>query len=421
MQKLIEMMRVPEVRKRVAVTLGAILVFRVGCQLAAPGVDGHKMAELVSAHAGPLVGFLNLFSGGALERFSVFALGLQPYINASIVLQLLTHVVPSLERLRKDDGKEGQETLKRWTRYGAVSIALVQAFGVCVLVEGLDRGRAPGLLTDHGAHFRLVAVLTLTAGAAFLMWLSERVTEHGVGNGASVLITVGIVARLPSAVAVAAQAFEVDRLAPAGCVKLTLLAAASLALVALVVLVQDAVRKVPVQHARRIERCTARAATSSIPLKITQGGVMPVIFASSVMALAATLVPRLRESAHVYLGAEFVLIVAFAFFYAALELDPRELAQRLRREGAFTPGVRAGAATARYLDRVLARVTLAGGVFLGLVALAPHALSGLFGGGLEAVGIGGTSLLIVVGVLSDAVRQVEAHALTRQYHRVLRR
>jgi preprotein translocase subunit SecY len=430
---------IKELRNRIWFTLLAILVFRLGCRIPTPGINAAALADLMNS-AGTALGFFNLVSGGALERLSIFALGITPFINASIIMQLLTYVVPQLEHMAKEEGKEGRKQLERYTRYGAVVLGAIQAVGVCLMLEQW-RSRGAPIVEHPGWGFRVVAILSLTLGSAFVMWLAEEITKRGIGNGTSLLITSGIVSRLPAAALVVGQAFELDQFRPLGLLKLLSLVIISVGAVAAVVAVQEGVRKIPVQHSHRVTgRRMFGGAATHIPLRVNQGGVMPVIFASAMLSVPAfmmrliftnwglklpwNLADQLQAIAlpghWVYILAEFVLIVAFAYFYAALQMNPKELADNLRRVGAFTPGIRAGRRTAEYIDRILNRITLAGGVFLGLLALLPHLLVMLYGHGLEAIGIGGTSLLIVVGVMLDTARQLESHLLVRDYQPLLR-
>jgi preprotein translocase subunit SecY len=357
-----------ELRNRIGITLLGILAYRAGCLIPTPGA----------------------------ERFPVFALGIQPYISASIIMQLLVFVVPALERVQKDEGKEGREKLERWTRFAALAIGAVQALAMC-----LAHGRSSAL-----------AVALLTAGSALVIWLGKTMTERGLGNGTAILITAEIVSRLPAAALTVAYAFELDTLRPAGFIKLAALFAVLVAVVALVVTVDEGVRKIPVTHSRR------GGGSSHIPLRVNQGGVMPIIFASSLLMLPGMVLP-LDPGHPLFLALELALIVFFAYFYAGLQLDPRELAHALRKQGAFTPGVRAGKPTAELIDRVLSRVTLAGGVFLAAIALVPHAVGLAFGGTLAQLHFGGTSLLIVVGATLETVRQLKAHTATRDYRRLI--
>lgn len=432
--------RIPELRNRIVFSLVMILVFRLGCQIPTPGIDPEAMSNLISGAQDSIIGFFNIFSGGALEQFSIFALGIAPYINASIIMQLLIYVVPELERMAKEEGEEGRKKISQYTRYGTVVLGMLQAFGISVWLESIGRGGAGGensiVVSEPGFYFRMMAVLTLTTGTAFLMWVGEQMTAMGIGNGVSLLITAGIVSRLPSGTAYVVEAFGLGNFNPMGYVRLIGLLAIIYAVVAAVVAVQDAVRKIPVQHAKRmVGRRMYGGAATHIPLKVNQGGVIPVIFASSILmfpglifnwlvswygASTGTMATIVRNVADMfqpdhwfYWFSEFLLIVFFTYFYTAITMNPKEIADNLKKYGGFIPGIRAGRKTTEYIDRILNRITLAGGVILGAIAILPQLMvSGL---GLKQMYFGGTSLLIVVGVALDTVRQMESHMVTRHY------
>jgi preprotein translocase subunit SecY len=435
--------KIKELRNRIYFTCLMVLVFRLGCQIPTPGIDAAAMAKMVEAHAKDVLGFFNVFSGGALERFSIFALGITPYINSSIIMQLLIYVIPTLEHMAKEEGEEGRKRISQYTRYGTVVIGALQAFGICVWLESLSDKQGVGqIVMEPGWGFRLMAVLTLTAGTAFIMWLGEQMTAMGIGNGVSILITAGIVSRLPSAAWTTFQSFELDKMNPIGLVKLVILLALVFGVIAAVVAIQDGVRKIPVQHAKRVVgRRIYGGATTHIPLRVNQGGVIPVIFASSVLMFPSMVLGyimnmwRLQSSPGVfastirwlqevltpghwmYMLAEFGLIIFFTYFYTAIQLNPKEIADNLKKYGGFIPGIRAGRKTAEYIDRILNRITLAGAIFLGLIALVPQLMWSVF---KLNVYFGGTSLLIVVGVALDTLRQMESHMVTRHYQGFMR-
>ncbi|MBI4864729.1 MAG: preprotein translocase subunit SecY [Candidatus Riflebacteria bacterium] len=435
--------KIRELRNRIWFTFLMVLVFRLGCQIPTPGIDAHKMKAMIEAAANSVLGFFNIFSGGALEKFSVFALGITPYINSSIIMQLLIYVIPDLERLAKEEGEEGRRKISQYTRYGTVVIGALQAFGICVWLERLADSRGPmNIVIEPGMAFKLMAVLTLTAGTAFIMWLGEQMTAMGIGNGVSILITAGIVSRLPSATGTVYHTFELDKLNPLGFLKLIGLLVIVLGVIAAVVVVQDGVRKIPVQHAKRVVgRRVYGGATTHIPLRVNQGGVIPVIFASSVMMFPTMILDYVvkmwdlttkvdplsstlkwmyeifQPGRWAYMTSEFLLIIFFTYFYTAIQLNPKEISDNLKKYGGFIPGIRAGRKTAEFIDRILNRVTLAGAIFLGLIALVPQLMWSLF---RLNIYFGGTSLLIVVGVALDTVRQMESHMVTRHYQGFMR-
>jgi preprotein translocase subunit SecY len=435
--------KIRELRNRIYFTFLMVLVFRLGCQIPTPGIDAGKMQEMIAKYANSVLGFFNIFSGGALEKFSVFALGITPYINSSIIMQLLIYVIPDLERLAKEEGEEGRRKISQYTRYGTVVIGALQAFGICVWLESMHTQTGPmNIVYEPGWSFRFMAVLTLTAGTAFIMWLGEQMTAMGIGNGVSILITAGIVSRLPSALFHTWQVFELDKFSPTGIVRLIALIALVLFVIAAVVVIQDGVRKIPVQHAKRVVgRRVYGGATTHIPLRVNQGGVIPVIFASSVLMFPTMILDyvvkmwelttkydvfsktlkyvyeAMMPGQWLYIVSEFALIIFFTYFYTAIQLNPKEIADNLKKYGGFIPGIRAGRKTAEYIDRILNRITLAGAIFLGLIAMVPQLMWGLF---RLNIYFGGTSLLIVVGVALDTVRQMESHMVTRHYQGFMR-
>jgi len=436
----INALKITELRNRIGFTFLMILIFRLGCQIPTPGIDPEAMRRLVQGASNSIVGFFNIFSGGALEQFSIFALGIAPYINASIIMQLLVYVVSDLERMAKEEGEEGRKKISQYTRYGTVVIGMLQALGISMWLEKVADPKIGSIVLEPGWGFRLMSVLTLTTGTAFLMWMGEQMTAMGIGNGVSILITAGIVSRLPGGIAYVIESFGLDHPNLPGYIRLLLLMAIIYMIVMMVVYVQDGVRKIPVQHAKRmVGRRVYGGASTHIPLKVNQGGVIPVIFASSVLmfpglifnwlgrildvtganrdTLWASLINGLTDSfqtqSWVYLAAEFVLIVFFTFFYTAITMNPKEIADNLKKYGGFVPGIRAGRKTTEYIDRILNRITFAGGIMLGLIAIVP--MKAIHYIGLKQMYFGGTSLLIVVGVALDTVRQMESHMVTRHY------
>lgn len=431
--------KIKELRNRILFTLFAIFVFRLGCVIPTPGVDPKALAAFF-AGSGGVMQFLNMFSGGALERFSVFALGIAPYINASIILQLLIYVIPALEKLAKEEGEEGRKKISQYTRYGTIAIGALQGLGISFWLESVGTQGQPVVL-EAGWAFRIVAVLTLTAGTAFIMWLGEEMTAKGIGNGISILITAGIVSRLPSAMHQTWQTLNLGE-NPVGWLHLLVVLLVIFLVTAAVVAIQDGVRKIPVQHAKRVVgRRVYGGANTHIPLRVNQAGVIPIIFASSVLMFpnlilswmqstqwikdyplldgAITwLMGSLRYGETMYVVLYGLLIIFFTYFYTAIQLNPKEMADNLKKYGGFIPGIRAGRKTADYIDRILNRVTLAGALFLAGISLLPVSLINWFD---LPFYFGGTALLIVVGVALDTVRQMESHMITRHYQGFMKR
>lgn len=434
--------KIRELRNRILFTLAMILVFRIGCVIPTPGVDPAALQAFFKGQGG-VWDFLNMFSGGALSRFSVFALGIAPYINASIIMQLLIYVIPALEKMAKEEGEEGRKKISQYTRYGTVIIGALQGLGISFWLERIAGGSTSAVVMHPGWGFRLTAVLTLTAGTAFIMWLGEQMTAKGIGNGISILITAGIVSRLPAAVPQTLTVFGLDEgMNPVGLISLILVVAVVFAVTAAVVAIQDGVRKIPVQHAKRVVgRRVYGGANTHIPLKVNQAGVIPIIFASSVLmfpglilgwiqgapwvkdyrtldSVITWLLHHLQFGNWLYLTLYALLIVFFTYFYTAIQLNPKEMADNLKKYGGFIPGIRAGRKTAEYIDRILNRVTLAGALFLAGISLLPQIL--ISGFDLPFY-FGGTALLIVVGVSLDTVRQMESHMVTRHYQGFMKR
>ena len=423
-QSVANSMRIPELRNRILFTLGMIVVFRIGTHIPTPGIDAKLLTQALPNSE--LFSFLNMFSGGALRRFSVFALGIAPYINASIIMQLLVYVIPYLEHLSKEEGEEGKKMISQYTRYGTVLIGALQAFGITFMLERYQ------VVVNPGMGFKLMAVITLTAGTAFIMWLGEQMTSRGIGNGISILISAGILASLPEAIIQQIALFSGN----ANDVVKTLLLLATVILVIMgIVYVQDGVRKIPVQYAKRVVgRRVYGGQNTFIPLRVNQAGVIPVIFASSILlfpSMVASWIQSIESLEGVvsnpivfYLLNMFnynnwsysfiyaVLIIFFTYFYTAITFNVQELSDNMKKYGGFIPGIRAGRPTVDYLERTLSRVTLAGGIFLALVAVIPTLLVKLMD---VQFYFGGTALLIVVGVAMDTMRQLESHLVTRHY------
>lgn len=416
--------RIEELRSRILFTLAMIAVFRLGCQIPTPGVDTHAMSELFEGQG--VLGFLNMFSGGALERFSIFSLGIAPYINASIIMQLLVYVVPYLEKLHKEEGSEGRKKIQMYTKYGTVVLGAIQALGISMWLESMGN-----VVLVPGWTFTAMAVITLTAGTAFIMWLGEQMTARGIGNGMSLLITTGILAGFPVAVAQTYAATNFHNLGEVG--RLTLIGVICVVIIAAVVFIQDGVRKIPIQHTRRTGGSSQVGQKSFIPLRVNMAGVIPVIFASSVMMFPTMLIQYMQsrfeypwlDTAGTWMGYTHwfhmgiygLLVVFFTYFYTAIQLNPVEMAENLKKYGGFIPGIRAGKKTAEFIDRLVTRITFCGALFLTVISLVPPLMSKYLH---VTFYFGGTSLLIVVGVMLDTVRQMESYMVTRQYDGFMR-
>lgn len=426
-QSLSNSMKIPELRNRILFTLGMIIVFRLGTHIPTPGVDGQALINLMGKHQ--LFNFFNLFSGGALRRFSIFALGIAPYINSSIIMQLLVYVIPYFEDLAKNQGEEGRRTINQYTRYGTVLIGALQAWGISLMLQ-----RAPGVVLNSGISFTIMAVITLTAGTSFIMWLGEQMTSRGIGNGISILITVGILASLPETILQQITLLNVGKFIDI--LKMGLFLVFAYFAIMLIVFVQDGVRKIPVQYAKRVVgRRVYGGQNTYIPLRVNQAGVIPVIFASSILMFPAMIfswlqntdffvknimennwlkwIPSLFDyNSYGYLVIYVILIIFFTYFYTAITFNIQELADNMKKYGGFIPGIRAGQKTVEFLERTTSRVTLAGGIFLSVVAVIPNLLIKWMGFNFY---FGGTALLIVVGVAMDTMRQLESHLVTRNY------
>ncbi len=410
--------RIVELRHRILFTAGMLFVYRMGGHIPTPGINNEELSRFLSQKGGALMGFLDIFSGGALSRLTIFALGIMPYISASIIIQLLTVVIPVLSKLAKE-GERGRKKMVQYTRLATIAIGLVQAMGIAIGLEGMEGGvfvRSPGW------GFRLTTMVTITAGTAFLMWLGEQITERGIGNGISMIIFAGIVAGIPNALINTYQLFDTGQI---GFPFLTLLAAIMLFVIIAIVFLESGRRKIAVQYAKRVVgRKVYGGQSTYIPLKINTAGVIPPIFASSLIAFPATIAGFITVSWVKQIGTNLspgtffytvlyaLLIIFFAFFYTAVVLNPVDMAENMKKHGGFIPGIRPGQHTSDYLYRVLTRITFAGGVYLALVAIIPEILIYRFN---VPFIFGGTSLLIVIGVGIDTSQQIETHMLNRNY------
>ncbi len=416
--------KIPELKKRIIFTLFMLAVYRVGCHIPTPGIDGAALSAFFSARQGTLFGLFDMFSGGALSQMSVMALGIMPYISASIILQLLTVVVPHLEKLKKE-GEQGRRKITQYTRYGTVILSVIQGFGIAV---GLERMSSPGgamVVPIGGWGFRLLTVVTLTAGTAFLMWLGEQITERGIGNGISLIIFSGIVARFPVAVANTFRLMGTGEITP---FFMALLLALMIAVVGFIVFVERGQRRIPVQYAKRVVgRRMYGGQSTHLPLKVNTAGVIPPIFASSIIMFPATIanflnvkelpwletvVNFLNPGHIVYILIYVIFIIFFCYFYTAVTFNPVDVADNMKKYGGFIPGIRPGKNTAEYIDRLLTRITFSGAIYVSAVCVLPHLLISKLN---VPFYFGGTALLIVVGVAMDTSNQIESHMLTRHY------
>lgn len=413
--------RLPDLRAKVLFTLGVLAIYRLCVFVTTPGVDYRVMKEVMAGGPG-FLGLANMFSGGAIERLSVIALGIMPYVSASIIVQLLAVVVPTLEKLQKE-GEQGRRKLNQYTRYGTVALSIIQGTGIAYYLEGLNT-QYPGLVLQEGFLFRAITVLALTTGTAFLMWLGEQVTERGVGNGISVIIFAGIVAAMPGALHQVFEAFQRGDLSP---ISLLLLGVVVLAVVAAIVFFEKAQRRIPVQYARRNTggRKIFSGNTSYLPLKLNMAGVIPPIFASSVLIFPATVAgyyPNSEFAAAIqaalnpqdwrYNVVYVLFILFFSFFYTAVTFNPVDVADNLNRQHSIIPGFRPGKMTADHIDFVMTRITVVGALYIAAVCVLPLVLGTRFPVGFQ---YGGTSLLIVVSVGLETVQQIEGHMLSKQY------
>lgn len=416
--------KIPELKSRVIFTLALLAVYRIGAHIPTPGINGEELSKFLAEKGGALMGFFDMFSGGALSRVTIFALGIMPYISASIILQLLTVVIPAIGKLAKE-GEAGRKKIVRYTRYGTVIISAIQSLGIAVGLESMAQGV---FIQNPGWPFRLLTMITLTSGTAFIMWLGEQITERGIGNGISLIIFAGIVARFPNAV------ISTLRLAHAGELNLfflIFLVAMMVAVVGVIVFIERGQRKIPVQYAKRVVgRKVYGGQSTHLPLKINTSGVIPPIFASSIIMFPATVagfiaIPWVQGVARhlspgntIYTLLYVGMIFFFSYFYTAIIFNPVDIADNLKKYGGYIPGIRPGQKTSEYIYRVLTRLTFVGAIYLSIISVLPEFLIKKFN---VPFYFGGTSLLIVVGVALDTVSQIESHLLTRSYEGFLRK
>jgi preprotein translocase subunit SecY len=412
---------IPELRRRIVFTLVMLAVYRIGVQIPTPGINGEALAAFFTEKAGNLFGMFNLFSGGALENFSIFALGIMPYISASIIIQLLTVVVPQLEALKKE-GQSGQRKITQYTRYGTVFLSVIQGTFIAAGLEGMTGPGGQAIVLEPGLQFKLMTMLTLTSGTAFIMWLGEQITERGIGNGISLIIFAGIVAAIPSAIVDSIQLIKAGQIT---LFFVPFLVAFMFLIIATIVFCETSQRRIPIQYAKRVVgRRVYGGQSSHLPLKINVSGVIPPIFASSIMMFPATIGSFIqidwvqKASAAMSPGTVYYyvcyvgMIVFFCFFYTAVTFKPDDVAENLKKHGGFIPGIRPGKRTAEFLDKVLTRLTVVGSIYLATICVLPTILISQFN---IPFYFGGTALLIVVGVGIDTISQVESHLHMRNY------
>ncbi|MFZ1948042.1 MAG: preprotein translocase subunit SecY [bacterium] len=426
--------KIPELRRRILFTLGLLIVFRIGSYVPVPGIDsgalGNALRAMQQSGQG-LLGLYDMFAGGAFSRATVFALGIMPYISASIILQLLTAVIPYFEKLQKE-GDEGRKKITQYTRYGTVFLSMIQAYGISIFLENMPvpGGGAP-IVMAGGMSFRLMTMLTLTSGTIFLMWLGEQISDKGIGNGISLLIFAGIIARYPNDWGRTFQAVAIRQLS---IFKFIILVAIMVFIIASVIVMTQAMRKIPVQYAKRVVgRRVYGGQSTHIPLRVNTAGVIPIIFAQSILMFPSSIATFFGshgtgfvDAINTYLNpASFlynllygVIIIFFTYFYTAIVFNPNDLADNMQKYGGFIPGIRPGKRTSEYIDRVLTRVTLPGSIFLAFIAILPSILMYKFNAPFY---FGGTGLLIVVGVALDTLQQIESHLIMRHYEGFLKK
>lgn len=425
MSVLTNIFRIEELRRRILFTLGMIAIYRVGIFVTTPGVDRMAMRKFVAGQSGGFLSLFNLFSGGALEQASIFALNIMPYVSASIILSLMTVVIPQLMELRKE-GEAGQRKINQYTRYGTVALSVFQGLGLAMLWEGWNENSTAGdIVAEPGWGFRLMTVLALTTGTSFLMWLGEQITERGLGNGISLIIFAGIIANLPDALFLSFEQLKLGELQPIDAMLIVVIA---LGVTGIIVFFERAQRRLPITYAKRmIGRKMYGGQQSHLPLRVNMSGVIPPIFTSSLMmfpvTLAGTNVPYLSDAMRwisnnlvpggwVYIVAFAVMTIFFCFFYTAITFQPVDVAENLKKQNAFIPGVRPGKSTAEYIDAVLTRITVGGSLYVALVCTVPTLLQARWN---VPFYLGGTSLMIVVGVALDLAQHTESYLITRHY------
>lgn len=419
--------KIPELKKRVLVTLSLIFVYRIGVHVPVPGIDSVALASFFAKAKGTLLGLFDMFSGGAFEKLSVFALGIMPYISASIILQLLTVVIPHLERLSKE-GEQGRKKITQYTRYSTVLLSIIQGFGISMGLESMASPGGAAIVISPGWGFRLITVITLTAGTAFIMWLGEQITERGIGNGISLIIFAGIICRMPNAIA---NTFRLVSTGEMSIFLVILLLVFMVAVVAVIIFAEQGQRRIPVQYAKRIVgRKMYGGQSTHLPLKLNTSGVIPPIFASSIMMFPATIasfikIETMQDIAKALTPGSLIyevlfvgLIFFFCYFYTAVTFNPVDVAENMKKHGGYIPGIRPGKRTADYIDKVLTRITLGGAVYISCICVLPSILISKLS---VPFYFGGTALLIVVGVAIDTISQIESHMISRHYEGFLKK
>jgi preprotein translocase subunit SecY len=413
--------RIPELKKRVLFSLGMLAVYRVGCHIPTPGIDAQALSLFFKQMQGTLFGMVDMFSGGALQKLTVFALGIMPYISSSIIFQLLTVVIPTIEKLSKE-GESGRKKIIQYTRYGTIVLSVVQALGISIGLESMRGPAGEMVVPSPGWGFRIMTVITLTAGTAFIMWLGEQMSEKGVGNGISLIIFAGIVCRIPAAIG---NSFRLVKAGQLSLFVILAVVAFMFLVIAAIVFVERGQRRIPIHYAKRVVGLkTYGGQTSHLPLKVNMAGVIPPIFASSIIMFPATVanfinVPWVQKAAKSFTPGNWsyelfyvAFIVFFCYFYTAVTFNPVDVAENVKKHGGYIPGIRPGKETSDFLDTVLTKLTFAGAIYISIVCVLPSVLIGKFN---LPFYFGGTALLIAVGVGMDTVAQIESHLITRSY------
>lgn len=426
--KIQSIFKIPELRRRILFTVALLVVFRIGAYVPVPGIDSAALGEALQRTKGTLLGLYDMFAGGAFSRATIFALGIMPYISASIIMQLLTAVIPYFEKLQKE-GEEGRKKITQFTRYGTVLLAMIQAYGISLFLENMPVAGSKPIVPEGGIPFRLLTMVTLTSGTVFLMWLGEQISDKGIGNGISLIIFTGIIARYPNDFV---RTFQSLRVGSLKLFTLIFLLVLMVMIVAGVIVMTQAMRKIPVQYAKRvIGRRIYGGQSTHIPLRVNTAGVIPIIFAQSILMFPSSIATffgkvgfmetfsqYMSPSSAIYNVLYGIIIIFFAYFYTAIVFNPQDLADNMQKYGGFIPGIRPGKRTSEYIDRVLTRVTLPGAVFLAFIAILPSVFIYKFQAPFY---FGGTGLLIVVGVALDTLQQIESHLIMRHYEGFLKK
>ena len=418
---------IPELQKRLGWTFFLLFVYRIGIHVPTPGIDGQALAAFFVQAKGTLLGMFDMFSGGGLSKLSVFSLGIMPYISASIIIELLAMVVPTLERLKKE-GEAGQRKITRYTRYGTILLSVIQSFGIAVGLESMQGPAGEMIAMFPGWGFRLLTIITLTSGTAFIMWIGEQITERGIGNGISLIIFAGIVARGPAAVINSIRLIKTGEMSLFIMLLIIILMAAT---IGIIVFIEMGQRRIPIQYAKRVQgRRMVGGQSTHLPLKINTAGVIPPIFASSIIMFPATIanfidIPIMKRFSAAFVPSSIsynivyvILIFVFCYFYTAVTFKPDDVADNLKKFGGYVPGIRPGKRTAEYLDKILTRLTFWGAVYVSIVCVLPMLLIGKFN---VPFFFGGTALLIVVGVGIDTIQQIQSHLMSRNYEGLMQK